>query len=179
MSADPLPQSVNIRKAVIRKARYQGFLGARELPQFEAMLASDEHALEFTVQFDVDEADRQFIAVTMVAKVNLECQRCLGRTSKVLESFSKLALIHSDEQSGQLSAEYEPLIAIDDVDLWEIAAEELALALPVVAYHPQDECKAPTGQAAAAEDNEGIPVMEESPFSVLSSLLTSDDTEEK
>ena len=173
MSAGPLPNRVNIRKAVTRSARYTGVLTASELPQFSSLLDPAQSQVEAVVEFGDDDEGRQFADVVMNATVTLECQRCLGPVQLTLESSSRLGLVHSDEQAKHLPAGYEPLIAVDEVDLWQVAAEELALALPVVAYHPAGECQAP---GAPQVTDPGSPESErENPFSVLSTLLGSDD----
>lgn len=177
MSAGPLVNRVNIRKAVTRSARYAGVLSAEQLPQFASVLDPEQPQVEMVVQFGEDDEGQQYVGVTMNATVTLECQRCLGPVTLPLSSSSRLGLVHSDEQGKHLSSGYEPLIAVDEVDLWEVAAEELALALPVVAYHPEGDCRAPgepqIEQRDPADDGK------ESPFSVLSALLDGDDVKEK
>ena len=184
MLTGPLPQVVNIRKAVTRGARYDGVLGAEQLPQFSAILESRSHPIEASVQFGEDEEGRQFAAVTMMARVQLECQRCLKPISTELRGVSSLGLVAGDDQARALPARYEPWIAIDEVDLWEMVAEELALALPVVAYHPEGECRPPGPEVVGPEDEDekiklGDEVDSDNPFKVLSALLDGDDAKEK
>lgn len=182
MSQGTLPHRVNIRKAVIRGARYTGTLGYGQLPQYKEQLTEVDTGVELTLQFGEDEEGRQHIAATLRAAVSLECQRCLGRVEQVVTSNSRLALVHNDEQARALPASYEPWIAVDEVDLWDIAAEELALALPVVAYHPEAHCnqalaahsRAVSAGGQESEGNDG-----DNPFSVLASLLEGGADEEK
>jgi uncharacterized protein len=177
MSAGPLPNRVNIRKAVTRSARYSGVLSVEQLPQFSSVLDPVQPCIEVVVQFGEDEEGQQYAEVSMDASVTLECQRCLGPVALSLTGRSKLGLVHSDEQGRQLSSGYEPLIAVDEVDLWEVASEELALALPVVAYHPEGECR-PPGEPQI-EQRELATEGKENPFSVLSALLDGNDLKEK
>ncbi|WP_439107337.1 YceD family protein [Congregibacter sp.] len=182
MSAAPLPNRVNIRKAVTRSARYSGSLGAEQLPQFAELLDPRAPLINVTVEFGEDEEGQQFAAVEMQGSVVLECQRCLQPVVCELTPDSRLGIVPDDEQAKQLSAGLEPLIAVDEVDLWEVAEEELALALPVVAYHPQGECEPPKSDRPSRSDNEELGSTDkasENPFSVLSSLLESNDTKEK
>ena len=179
MSAGPLPNRVNIRKAVTRSARYAGELSAAQLPQFSALLDDVNQRINVVVGFGEDDEGWQYADVELQAVVTLECQRCLGKVALPLDSRSRLGLVHSDEQAKHLPSGYEPLIAVDEVDLWEVAAEELALALPVVAYHPEGECSPPGEAQQQKEDSEPSTGRRENPFSVLSTLLGSDDTKEK
>lgn len=183
MSDGPLPKRVNIRKAVTRKASYSGQLSAAELPEYESCLQGLDSPVALQAEFGEDEEDQQFIAVSLRARVILECQRCLEPVEVALESKSRLALVPGDEQARHISAGYEPLIAVDEVDLWQIGSEELALAMPVVAYHPSGECSVPAGAQTKMVDEGQVPEPEtgesDNPFSVLSSLLGSDDVQEK
>lgn len=175
MSAPPLPQSVSVRKAVTRNAHYEGSLGAAEMPRFGDMLGDRKEVL-LCVDFGRDEQDRQIADVSLQAVVELECQRCLQRFRHPLSGSSRLGLVLTDEQAQALPRELEPWIAQDDIDLWELAAEELALALPAVAYHPGGQCSPPEHDGGEPADEE--PVLEK-PFDVLSSLLDGGDREEK
>ena len=140
MSAGSLPQCVNVRKAVANEARYSGTLGGDELPQIRPYLDPENPGIEVVVTCGRDEEGRQVVQVGIEGVVVLECQRCLKPLKQDVSSDSLLALVLTDEQAKQLPARYEPWIVADELDLWALAAEEIALCLPVVAYHPQDEC---------------------------------------
>ncbi|WP_439100867.1 YceD family protein [Congregibacter sp.] len=182
MLTAPLPNRVNIRKAVTRSARYAGALCAEQIPQFKELLDPEAPTIDVVVEFGENEEGQQFAAVEMQGRVVLECQRCLNPVVCELKGNSRLGIVPGDEQAKQLPAGLEPLIAIDDVDLWAVAEEELALALPVVAYHPDGECEPPRSDRAersVSEETGSTDHTAENPFSVLSSLLESDDTKEK
>jgi uncharacterized protein len=175
MSADPPPQCVNIRKAVTREALYEGRLGALELERFGEFLPEGE-GVRMSARFGKDEEGRQVVDLAVEGAVILECQRCLQPLNLPVQSESRLGLVLTDEQAQSLPKDYEPWIAVEEADLWAMAREELALALPVVAYHAEGECAAP--MVAATED---APVEEgerQNPFDVLSKLLESDGKEE-
>lgn len=184
MSVSTLSQCVNIRKAVARNARYAGRLGVKQLPQYEHQLQTPGEPLGVTVDFGQDDHGQQFLAVELSAEVVMECQRCLQPVCLSLHSRSRLGLVPDDEGAQQLSPDYEPLVAIDDVDLWQVAGEELALALPVVAYHPDGECRMPNGDVAPYEEEKRVAASpaggaQDNPFGVLSALLGSVESKEK
>jgi len=175
MSAPPLPQCVSVRKAVTRSAHYEGSLGAAEMPRFRDMLGAG-NGVRLRIDFGRDDQDRQVASVAIEASVELECQRCLQRFHHRLGASSRLGLVLTDEQAQALPRELEPWIVQDEIDLWELASEELALALPAVAYHPEGQCSPP-------RHSSGEPVGEEpaanGPFDVLSSLLDGGDGKER
>ncbi|MEM1190724.1 MAG: YceD family protein [Pseudomonadota bacterium] len=170
MSGTPLSRRVTVRKAVTRDARYEGVLGAAQIPQFEDILHGED-ALAISAEFSRDDEERPILRVGMRARVVLECQRCLGSFERLLESRSVLALVLTDEQAQALPRDYEPWLVDDEVDLWAVAAEELALALPAVAYHPPGECEMPAHATQAPEEDAE---REASPFGILAELLGGD-----
>jgi uncharacterized protein len=127
------------------------------------------------VCFGRDEEGRQLARVTLGGDVVLECQRCLGAVRHRVDSRSVLGLVLTDAQAQALPHDYEPWIVDDEVDLWAVAAEELALALPAVAYHAAGECSAPVHETAPPTD---APDDGDNPFGVLSSLLDGEDAKE-
>lgn len=169
-----LPHTVNTRKAVIREARYAGTVGAGQLPSLSDVLAPGNDAcVHAEVVFSRDEENRQVVTVSLNADVQVECQRCMERFGQTLESTSQLAIVRTDEEASLLSERYEPLMGAEDTDLWEIVAEELALVLPVVSYHP-GKCPE-TRTVPAVENDPGDGAVQEAdrpnPFEGLSVLL--------
>lgn len=174
MSEGPLPHTVNTRKAVALEAHYKGSLSAAELPQLRDVLPADSPApVAAEMRFHRDDEGRQRVSVALDATVTLVCQRCLEAFTSQVDSRSELAICRTDEEARALPASLEPLLAVEETDLWRVAEEELALALPVVAYHPDGECavaKVPEEPQAPSDD--GIAGDESSnPFDVLSDLL--------
>ena len=131
------------------------------------------------IRFSRDEWGQAVADVSLRAPVLLQCQRCLAPLKEKLVSRSRLGLVPSDEQARHLPGDYEPWIAIDEIDLWQVAAEEFALALPVVSYHPAGVCEAPAGSAQEAPLTPLVPHTADHPFGVLSALLGGNDIKEK
>ena len=174
MSQAVLPQRVNTRKALGREASYRGTLGASQLTDFASVLddsdESGEASIEAGISFGRDEEQRPVIDVSLEARVRLECQRCLEQFTQRLSSRSRLGIVLTDEQAKQLPRDYEPLISAEETDLWAVVAEELALALPVVAYHPEGQCRV-GGDAAERKEIETGGDERANPFGILSVLL--------
>ena len=179
MSAAPLPQRIDLRRALARGDCYQGVLGMSQLPQMADVLDPENPAVEMGIRFSRDECGQAVADVSLQAPVLLQCQRCLAPLREKLASRRRLGLVASDEQAMHLRGDYEPWIASDEIDLWDVAAEEFALALPLVAYHPAGVCAAPMGQAQEKPPTPLGPRRVEHPFAVLSTLLAGDDIEEK
>ena len=179
MSAGPLPQRIDLRKALARGDCYQGVLDTSQFPQMADVVDPENPAVEMGICFSRDECGQAVADVSLQAPVLLQCQRCLAPLREKLASRSRLGLVASDEQARHLREDYEPWIAIDEIDLWDVAAEEFALALPLVAYHPAGACAAPMGQAPEKPLTPLAPRRVDHPFAILSTLLAGDGTEEK
>ena len=180
MSDSPLPQCVHIRKAVTRGAHYSGILSGEQLPRLASLLDPDEARVTADVRFATDDEGRPIAEVSLEACVVLECQRCLGPVKQTLCSHSVLGLVPGDEQARALPPGYEPWIAVEEANLWEMAAEELALAVPVVAYHDEGECEAPRSENPEPEDETEVGAdSADNPFSVLATLLDGSGDKEK
>ena len=80
------------------------------------------------------------VAVSVEAKVVMQCQRCLSDMEVAVESASLMACVWSDEEAAALPATYEPLLVDHAADLSDIAEEEILLAIPVSPIH-EAECK--------------------------------------
>lgn len=183
MSDGALPHWVNTRKAVGREAHYSGTLGPDQLSEFASYLEPESgSAVRAEIRFGRDDDARSVVDVTLNARVQLECQRCLGSLARELHSVSRLALVPSDEHARHLPESYEPLIAGEETDLWAVVAEELALALPVVAYHAPGECATALAGSGEPQQEQAVgDAQRANPFDVLSVLLEqpASDADEK
>ena len=114
------------------------------------------------------------VAVSVEAKVVMQCQRCLNDMEVPVKSTSLMACVRTDEEAAALPAAYEPLIVDDAADLSDIVEEEILLAIPVSPIH-EVECKSTAQQAALEADAEDPETVEDiaerdSPFAVLEQL---------
>lgn len=151
-------------------------MGASQLPQVADVLDPANPMVEMGIRFSRDEWGQAVADVSLQAPVLLQCQRCLAPLKEKLASRTRLGLVPSDEQARHLPRDYEPWIAIDEIDLWDVAAEEFALALPLVAYHPAGVCEAPAGPSQEEPLTAPGPRGMDHPFGVLTTLLTGNDT---
>jgi len=169
MITEPLPTTLDVRKAAVRNATLSGVLVLSKLDRLRPLLASDDAHIEAHFEFDRDEENRAVIALSLTAKVEVSCQRCLQAMPVELSGESQLAIVGNDEQAEQLPGRYEPLIVEGEMcNLWAVVEDELILSLPFVSYHETNDCKQlledyskPGPEEGAGEDN---------PFSVLEQL---------
>lgn len=179
MLTDPLPTTLDIRKAAVRGAGVSGVLKPRDLKRFRPLLAGDEGDISVEMAFSRDEDDRYLVRVQIEADVLVTCQRCLETMPEHVSSDNVVAVVWSDAEAASLPKHLEPLVVTEPTgNLWELAEDELILGLPPFSYHDTDECKRKTaafsGPAPAEEAGEG----KTSPFSVLDQLKPPDKKQE-
>lgn len=102
------------------------------------------------------------------AKICLECQNCLQPVDVGVDSDVKLAIVHSDEEAGLITEDYEPLLCNEEkINFTDIIEDEILLSLPAIPKHEHD-CFA--RQEAELEIEENGQSEQDSPFSVLATI---------
>ena len=176
-----LPRSVDPYRLAERQTILEGEIPLEKLSRFsEAVSGFGEAAVcQVKLSFSQDSERRRIVTGELEAPVLLECQRCMTDMPSVVESRFVLGLVTSDEQASQLPKELEPFLTDEfSADLWQMAEDELLLALPPFPLHDRDECPAtPELEAleADADESEGSvgeagETGKDNPFSVLAGL---------
>jgi len=107
--------------------------------------------------------------VAVTAQLQLRCQRCLEPMSWPVQSSSRVTLLESEAAAAGLPPELETALAPEGrMRLADLVEEELLLALPAVARHPDGECPAPR-----EEKQEDFAEPTQRPFAALSEMLKS------
>ena len=172
MLSEPLPSTLDVRKAAVRGVSISGTLKPLDLQRFRPLLASDEGVIRAVLTFSRDEESRHLIHVALEADVVVTCQRCLEPVRQTLASDNTLAVVWTDDQAAHLPRHLEPLIVENEgCSLWELVEDELILALPPFSYHDTEECKKIlAGYNAAGPEHEEAPASKPNPFNVLEQL---------
>jgi uncharacterized protein len=173
MSTEPLPTSLDVRKAAARGVTLSGVLAPSELARAREILSSDTGRIEARLAFSRDEENRNLLTVEISAQVQVLCQRCLEPLGIEVTSRNELAMIGSEDRARDLPARLDPLVVEgESCDLWAVVEDELILALPIVSYHDTEACRQrlepytmPPVEAAREADS--------NPFSVLKQLKSS------
>ncbi len=141
MSSEPLPTTLDVRKAAARGTVVSGSVALSALQRLKGALASEEGAIDVTCAFGRDEENRSVVSVSVNARLMVACQRCLEPMPLSLASENELAIVGDDEMAKQLPASLDPwVVEGEQGDLWGLVEDELILEIPVVAYHDKDDC---------------------------------------
>ncbi|WP_164880855.1 YceD family protein [Aestuariirhabdus litorea] len=148
-----------------------GTIKLGELQRLQDYLAESEGAITASLDFYRDDQGFFVIDAKMSAPVVMICQRCLEAVNLNVEGECQLAVVWSEEDAKALPKHYEPVVVgEEELETASLLEEELILALPLVPYHREDECKSrkgySTGEFADEAEESGKP----NPFSVLANL---------
>ena len=174
MKTGALPKQLDLRGLAARGVHIEGTLSPEDLPRLADSGIGIVESGSAAFDFRRDEEGRCVVAVSVEARVVMQCQRCLSDMEIPLKSASLMTCVWSDEEAAALPATYEPLMVGDAADLSDIAEEEILLAIPVSPIH-EAECKSFEQQTALEADAEGLEQVEDSgerdsPFAVLQRL---------
>ncbi len=164
-----LPPSLDLARAFRQTYGLEGRLQVKSMPRLVAALASDAGEVQVDLEAGLDLARRVLVTGHIEAELELQCQRCLEPVKLKVHAEPKLAWVKTDEQLAALPEEYEPLLSADGhVELRDLVADELLLALPLVPRHEGDA--ACGGFTEAAEAPAEPAEARKNPFAELAKL---------
>ena len=173
MLSEPLPSTLDVRKAALRGATVSGSVRPSDLPRFRSLLADDSGEIEAQLTFSRDDENRYLIHLEAQTQVAVICQRCLEPMVERLSCANKLAVVWTDEEARHLPRQLDPLVVeTEECSLWEVVEEELILALPSFSYHDTEQCRELLVKFNADQDAATPPPTpeERNPFEVLATL---------
>ena len=133
------------RLARVRES-LSGTVDASTLPRLADRLSDEPAPIVWRIEGTADAMGRPALTVELAGSVTLECQRCLGPVAWSIDQRTELLLARDDGEAARLDedSESEVLIATMPVDTETLIEDELVLALPFVARHPDGTCAPPT-----------------------------------
>ena len=110
MLSEPLPTTLDVRKAAVRGVSVRGTLKPLDLQRLRAVLAEDTGLIQADFAFTRDEENRYLIHLAVTADVIVTCQRCLEQLPLTLACENTVAVVWTDEQAAHLPRHLEPLV---------------------------------------------------------------------
>jgi len=171
MLTEPLPSTLDVRKAAARGVSVSGVVNPADLPRFRELLQSDKGKIQAELTLSKDAENRSVIRVEVVADVEVTCQRCLSSMPVHLVADNMLAAVWTDEQANHLPRHLDALMVTEEAsNLWEVVEEELILGLSPFNYHETDECKKILADFSPPPPQEVEESEKPNPFNVLEQL---------
>ncbi len=169
MSESLLPRRADLRKLVARQGRMSGTVPVARLERVCAGCLSAEGEVHVELGGAVEDDGYRVVRGKVRTELVLQCQRCLGPVRVPLEQAFAWALLWTDTEAEQLPKRYDPVVADEgDLDLWEAVADEVLLALPIVALHEDGACRPVAADGSPDEKADTAPTR--NPFAVLEKL---------
>ena len=150
-----------------------GYVEISKLPRLSEILVDKEGKAEFVFRFRRGGKQRIHITGYVCACLSLECQRCLEPVCIQIATEIDAVVVEGIEEAKRLPDEIEPLMADERlIRLYDVVEDELLLALPFVAMHPEGECQAASQNIGwspeAANGKQGQ--IKPNPFAALADL---------
>lgn len=175
-----LPKAFDPRKLARQGKQFEGSLALEQFGQLVDSLADDKGEVQVSLHFYMSEDHRVILEGSVSATLKMICQRCLDVAGVPVTADLRLMGVLTDEQAKALPEDFDPMyMGEEPVELVPLLEEELLLALPIVAYHPPEDCPAQRSFTTESEEEAEAfaeQVEEErkssNPFSVLAELKT-------
>ena len=166
---ESFPHYVDARKVFSQKGKFAGELSKEKFNRLQALLVEGYFSVSAELHFSIGDRGRKMIEGAVEAQVSVACQRCLKPLELTLVDDIRLALVQDEEAAAKLDGEIEPWIEAEyRLDPANIVEEQLLLAMPLAAYHDQDECQIELLSSNA--DEAPSAEREPNPFAILKEL---------
>lgn len=174
MSKPSIPRHADLRKYVAAGARIAGTVPLAALERLQGVLASMDGDVTLELQCGMDDEGYRVVSGTVRAGLGLQCQRCLGSLCHQVDASLALALVWREEEIVSVPSRLDGLVVgMDPYDLYELIEEELLLALPLVARHPEGVCEI-SSEFVVADDEPAQDERAGSPFAELAGIRRGD-----
>lgn len=172
-----LPVQVDPFRFAERGAVIEGEIPVADLGRLSDSLAATSGSVAAVLTFARQERGIPTVTVEAKTELTLVCQTCLETYPHSVSIHSIIGLIEDEAQATRLPEEYEPyLVESGLLRPQDLVEDELILALPVIARHPQGSCPAEALLTATDdEDGEVAQGKTDNPFAVLAGLKRNND----
>ena len=135
------PRFIYPLRCALAGERLSGQFPLKQLPRIIALSDRADGAVDFTIQFGINETRLSYAEVQIQTGLWLLCERCLAHFPLPIVHASQLGLVTTFQQARQLERVYEPWILEEErADLLILIEEELLLCVPLVPKHASAGC---------------------------------------
>ena len=165
-----LPSRVDALKLTSQGAVLEGMVSPDSLPRLKEAVARVSMSAQASLSFDRDASGHRVVSGDLKAEVEQVCQRCLLAMSRDIVAEISWVLVFAEDQREHLPQGREPwMVDEDGGDLHHMLEEELLLALPIVPFHPLDDCVGSDRYSSGAMPTADAG-HEDNPFQILKQL---------
>jgi len=164
------PQRVDPRKLANQGVDLSGQITPDQCTRLVDAVVKIVAPITVLLAFGRNESGRRVVTGSATAEVAVACQRCLEPIPVALAAELAVVIVWSDDQARSLPKGDDAWIVEENsADIIALVEEELLLALPIVSYHPGDECSITTGFGVDSE-LDTKQASRKNPFEILGQL---------
>lgn len=187
-----IPQRIDHYRYTDKGVILEGIITRQEsdknLLRLHESVTNQQDDIHYHLEFDKDRIDNRFVNGHIEAEVVMQCQRCMENFSLDLSCDVAIAFVHDDFEQKKAEDSGYDVFWLSEKELFDprvLIEDELLLALPQIAMHPESDygtvCQiqynVPESEqnfdlgadASGPEQNE-IPTEDDNPFAVLRRL---------
>jgi uncharacterized protein len=172
--SEPLPELLDLRRAVEAGAQYEGALPLAGMPRLLPMLMDAVGSARYRVRFAKDHRGLDAVEGEVDATLRVRCERCTGVLTLPVSTRFAVAVVQGLDEAAALPDDYEPLLVeVPQVRARDLIEDELILAVPIIPRHAEGECSPPAvapGVLAPEGDEDAAEAPARNPFAVLARL---------
>ncbi|TDF41663.1 23S rRNA accumulation protein YceD [Alteromonadaceae bacterium M269] len=165
-----LPKQLDPIKNAQKGAKYEGIMLSRDMGRLVEAVTDVADDIDIKAMFDIDAQGLAFFQGSLSTSVKLVCQRCNEIYEQAISTDFCFSPYSSSQNIDDLPDVYEPVEVNDhgEINLVELFEDELMLSLPIVAMHPEEDCKVSANEMTFGKIE---PAVEQpNPFAVLKEL---------
>lgn len=165
-----LPRRVEPRRLANQGVVLEGDIAPDQCERLSEAVLEIEAPVKALLSFAVNERGHRAVSGSAFATVSVECHRCLEPMQVSLKAELDVEIVWSDEAARKVPRDCDPWVVEEDsADIIALVEEELLLALPIVTYHPEEECAIATGYSVGDKQEPEQP-SRKNPFEILEQL---------
>ena len=153
----------------VRKAgEHHGKIRLADLERIQDFLYENKGEVSYRVIGALDQNNKPCLHIQVAGEMYLNCQRCLGGLSHMLDINTSLLLVETENELAQMDRDgtVDAVLATVDMDVTDLIEDEIILSLSISSRHNEGECEIHDPERyKAREDAES-----ENPFAALEAL---------
>lgn len=145
---------------------------AKDLPRLNDAIIENTGDIHYHLEFDTDILGNRFVSGHIDGRVVLQCQRCMDNFELELSCDISIAFVRNEFQQQQAEDSSYEVFWLNKKELFDprtLIEDELLLALPQIAMHPESEIgKSCDVRVNFLESDEAMPGLSEPSGTTLS-----------
>ena len=121
---------------------HHGKIPVDALVRLHDYLFDQEGELIYQISGQFDKHEKPSLHLEIKGKIHLNCQRCLGKLSHMVDLQTFLVLVKTEAELDQADEDdtADAILAIPDMDVVSLIEDEVILSLSISSRHAEGEC---------------------------------------